>query len=97
MPVTRTEFFEGLDRQAYAVLMNAEKEYASCSDSLENFHTVATMLSLPSRTVACVYLMKHVNSICKGVSLREGMRGRIVDAMNYLRLIAYMLYIEEGE
>jgi len=83
-----------MDLDAYAVLANARQEYASDVDWLENFNVIATILGVAPREVLLVYLMKHITSICKNTSLREPMRGRIIDAMNYLRLLALMEHLE---
>lgn len=48
------------------------------------------MTGLLPRQVLVNDLGKHILTIAKGVSLREPMRGRIIDAMNYLRLLALM-------
>lgn len=82
------------DEESYKVMGFANQEYASETDKFENFETIADFLrrvnprlrEITPQDVATIYLMKHLSSIIKGVSVREGMEGRYIDAMNYLRL-----------
>ena len=89
-----------MDFQTYVVdLMNkaasvrslASQEYAVPTDVLNNFKVVADVMLLEPSEVLCVFLMKHIVSITRNVSLRESMEGRIIDAINYLLLLGYML------
>ena len=97
MVITFLEFQADLDDEGHNILRAACQEYASEVDRLQNFNVRAGMLGLTPRQVLTNDLGKHILSIFKGVSLREPMRGRIIDAMNYLRLLAYMEYLEELE
>lgn len=81
-------FATGLYVDCYDTLSKAGKEYAGGTDALDNFKLIASIVGVEPRQVAFTYLMKHVISIGKGVSIREGMRGRVVDAINYLYIIA---------
>ena len=91
------EFQLELDHEGHTIMEAAHQEYASEADRLQNFNLRAGMGGLTPRQVLTNDLGKHILSIFKGVSLREPMRGRIIDAMNYLRLLAYMEYLEELE
>lgn len=91
-------FCRAMDDEAYMVMEKAKREYAAGEDRFANFNRLAAQLSRNPRLrkitpvdVACVYLQKHIDSIVCGISERESMDGRIIDAMNYLRLIAGML------
>ncbi|SRR6266849_244534 len=95
MPLDYTELWKDLDTTGYAVLALAQQEYASKGDRFENFRKIATLCGLSVRHVILIFLTKHLISIEKGVSLREDMKGRYVDVMNYLRLL-YAWDIEEG-
>lgn len=93
---TKNEFFKlinELDVQAYKIMDIANDEYAAEGDKFENFKTIAAYirelkpsLNVAPEDIALVYFMKHLSSIVKGISKREDMRGRYIDAMNYLRL-----------
>ncbi len=82
-------FYEQLDGDAARVRQMAVKEYATQEEPYYNFTVRSQFLGLPVRDVLLSDLMKHVVSICRGVSLREPMRGRVIDALNLLRLLAY--------
>lgn len=92
--MTREEFttFRGvLHRDATTVMNDGADEYATQKDMLFNFKQVASLINTPgvtSYTVACVYFLKHVFSIAREVSIREDMRGRFIDARNYIDLLA---------
>ena len=90
-------YWDNLDEETYITLTKAQKEYASGSDPFENFEVLGRVLGLPPRKVLAVYLLKHVVSLVKGVSLREPLRGRIIDAIGYLKLLAYMDYLEQTD
>jgi hypothetical protein len=85
-----TQFWEEMDREGWQILQDAEREYAAPDDRFQNFVAIGRIMGVTPHQVAGVYLMKHICAIIKGVSLREDMQGRYVDAMNYLRLMAAM-------
>jgi hypothetical protein len=84
------EFLDTLSQDCDAIMLQARQEYASDDDPLQNFERRAAYLGLTPRQVLLSDLLKHVISMCKGVSLRESMRGRIIDGINYMRLLALM-------
>jgi hypothetical protein len=67
-------------------------------DPLENFKVLGKMLGLDPKVVACVYLTKHIFSLCTqargGEDGGEGYRERCADAVNFLRVV-YALAGEE--
>ena len=72
------------------------KEYANSTDRFANFNRLAEQLNLSNIQVAWVYTAKHLDAIssyCRTERTfsEEGMRGRIVDAIVYLTLIAGMI------
>ncbi len=76
------------------------KEYAHDSDRFANFNRLARELDVRNILIGWVYLTKHLDSIGSFIKTgrtfsSEGIRGRIVDAIVYLTLIAGM--IEEDE
>lgn len=84
------EFFDTLSHDCDTIMLQARQEYASDEEPLQNFFRRATCLGLSPRQVLLSDMLKHVLSMCKGVSLREPMRGRVIDAINYMRLLALM-------
>jgi hypothetical protein len=91
------DFWEKLDDETYITLVKAQEEYASSSNPFENFEVLGRLLGISPRQVLAVYLLKHVVSLVKGVSLREALRGRVIDAIGYLKLLAYMDYLEQTD
>lgn len=75
-----------LDDEAYRVMNGALWEYATEEDPLDNFKTIARLLGVTPRQVLLVYFLKHVLSFVRGGTIREPMRGRRIDMMNYIRL-----------
>lgn len=92
--MTPSEFYQfrdELNNEASQVMGVASDEYASEGDKFFNFKAVAEMLqssAIGPYEVACIYALKHIFSIVRGVSKREGMRGRFIDARNYIDLLA---------
>ena len=86
-----------MDDRAYKILGQANAEYAQSGNKFENFDMIAAFFNgacpefegkFGPKHVATVYFLKHFISILKGVSIREDMSGRYIDAINYLRLMA---------
>lgn len=75
----------------------ANQEYGSDSDVLSHFKVAAEILLTTPQRILCTHLVKHIVSISRGVSLREAMYGRILDAINYLILLAYILETKESK
>lgn len=69
-------------------------DYSGDRDPLANFTSGAATFGVPPRVVLGIYLSKHlaaVNAYVKdGHVQSEPIRGRIVDAINYLLLLNYM-------
>lgn len=106
--ILRDEF---LEKEA-KILYWKQGEYSSGDDALQNFREVAAFMGLKPSEVVLAYLMKHVQSISLAVRTEqytwdwntkegEGLKQRIVDARNYLLLLAGCLEEEvksrEGE
>jgi hypothetical protein len=88
-------------RAAEMALMRWKREdYSPREDVLENFRQVGDVLGIRASVVACTYLLKHVLAVLNAVrggkyvwdwqtpDGREGLKQRIVDARNYLLLLA---------
>jgi hypothetical protein len=84
-----------MNKECEETLGTANKEYARDDDKFNNFEVTAYILrqinprlaEIRSEDIAFIFMMKHLFSIAKGVSLREPMRGRFKDCHNYLHLI----------
>ena len=89
-----------IDKKGNEILIQANKEYASDEDKLENFKKVAELLKayrphlkdvpldVLAEDVAWVYRLKHVIAQMKDTSIREDMLGRTIDDINYAKLLA---------
>jgi hypothetical protein len=64
-----------------------------------NFKQLAGRLGIEPRRVWSIYWLKHIMAIetwlSSGKLLSESIEGRIVDAINYLLILATMLYDEK--
>lgn len=74
------------------------REYASSDDRLANFKRLAPECGIRPELVAWVYFKKHLDSINTYLKYgkehsEESIRGRFLDAINYLTLI-YALIVE---
>lgn len=72
------------------------KEYANSENRFANFDRLAVSLNLSNIQIAWVYTAKHLDAIasyCRAGKCysNEPIRGRIVDAITYLTLIAGMI------
>ena len=92
------EFARQLDIEGFEILNKANKEYASEENKFDNFEGIADFMrrfnprlaEMTAEDVGWIYRLKHIISQIKDVSLREDMRGREIDDLNYGRLIAGM-------
>jgi len=76
------------------------REYANSEDRFANFRRLSDSIGLKDYQVGWVYTAKHLDGIASFVKTgqefsTEKVRGRIVDAITYLTLIAGM--IEEAK
>jgi hypothetical protein len=76
------------------------KEYARSEDRFDNFNRLAQTLGISREKVLWVYCTKHLDGITSYVNngqtySDERIRGRIVDAITYLMLLAGM--VEEND
>ena len=83
-----------LNAEAEDTLDVANKEYATEESKFNNFELTANIIremnprlkQIQAEDVALIFMMKHLFSIAAGVSLREDMRGRYKDCLNYIHL-----------
>lgn len=72
------------------------KEYAGEKDRFDNFNRLSARTGLDRKTVWLVYFTKHMDAIESYIKngrefSNEKIRGRIIDAMTYLSLLAGMI------
>jgi len=77
------------------------REYAHDADRFANFRRLYATTVIKDKQVAYVYLVKHLDSIASFMKTgqefsSEKIRGRIVDAITYLTLIAGMIDESSG-
>lgn len=99
MPTTLADFMakvEERNREGEDILRIANDEYAENESKFNNFEVTAQIMCLLFPELAPVYkpihsaagfMIKHMISTCKGVSIREPMSGRFTDLRNYWHLI----------
>lgn len=94
------EQFEKLSDEIFAEVRlmrdTKGKEYANSEDRFANFNRLASRMDLPREVIWQVYFTKHMDAIesyirNKRTYSTESIRGRIVDAITYLTLIAGMI------
>jgi hypothetical protein len=75
---------------------DGQKEYARNIDNVfDNFERVGKYIDIDREQVLMVYLLKHIDGIMAYIngheSQREGVEGRITDAIVYLLLLRGMV------
>jgi|ERR1035437_808564 hypothetical protein len=93
-------FQEELLKEVVGMKDTKGREYAHAEDRFANFNRLAGGLELSNIMIAWVYTKKHIDGIESYVKdgrtySVEGIRGRIVDAIVYLTLIAGMVKEKE--
>jgi len=95
-PKFQDELFDECRRMA----ATKGKEYAKGADRFGNFNRLAERLGIKREQVLMVYLTKHLDGIESRIVhgqtfSTESTRGRIIDAITYLTLLAGMLQEED--
>lgn len=89
------KFFDTLIEECRGMRDTKGKEYAHSESRFANFDRAAERLGISRTMAASVYLYKHLDAIDSyiktGTVHSEAIRGRIVDAITYLTLIAGMI------
>jgi hypothetical protein len=96
------EYCRSLDKQSEMTLLAANMEYATDENKFENFEGIADFMrrfnprlsQITAVDVAMIYKLKHDISMMRG-SIREPMQNRVLDSLNYTKLIGGMLYEAE--
>ena len=85
-----------LQSDAFTVLAGKGKDYARNDNAFHNFETTAEFLGIEREAVLAAHLYKHFAAIFayirEGQTETEPIRGRIIDAINYLTFLAAMVY-----
>lgn len=88
--------FDKLQLQLFDDILKIAKtkgvEYASSEDRLANFKRLGVELDIPATKIGYIFFKKHLDSICTYLKdgkehSEESIRGRFLDAINYLTLI----------
>lgn len=96
--------FDKLQLQLFDDILKIAKtkgvEYASSEDRLANFKRLGVELDIPATKIGYIFFKKHLDSICTYLKdgkehSEESIRGRFLDAINYLTLI-YGLIVESN-
>lgn len=99
-PELRKAIFDDIDRKGQELILCKGMDYAGEQDVLANFKVNAERLGLTKYQVWSVYFMKHIDSILNAIKRDAGnpkvssepLEGRVLDARNYLGLLACMLH-----
>ncbi len=91
------EFQQGLIKEVVGMRDTKGLEYANSEDRFANFRRLCDQTGIKDYQVAYIYLVKHLDSLASFMKhgrefSSEKIRGRIVDAIVYLTLIAGMIY-----
>ncbi len=101
---TRNKLISGLLDECLKVLLTKGDAYSGDVDANSNFKRNAQHLGMTKYQVLSVYLNKHLDGINNAIKTNpeypvettEGMKGRILDAINYLSIL-YTLTEEDRE
>lgn len=89
------KFHESLLHECAELSKQAQTEYTLEDNAFDNFERVGRELNLPREVVLLVYMKKHLDGITNYVKnpapQRDTIRGRIIDAINYLSLLGAMI------
>lgn len=101
----RKKSTEQIFKECFEVMESKGVDYASKEDSLANFKRNAIALGLTKYQIMMVYLNKHLDAINNAVkyhpdsprteTVSESLRGRIIDAINYMTILVNMKEEEE--
>lgn len=94
------KYHEELMKDAIRLKDTKGKEYANSENRFANFDRLSVRLRLPNLQIALVLLTKHMDAIESYIAngrtySTEPIRGRIIDAINYLTLIGGMIAEKE--
>jgi hypothetical protein len=93
-------FFDNFIEECKKMRDTKGKEYAHSQSRFANFNRASERLGITREMVANVYLHKHLDAIDSYILRKEtysgeNIRGRLIDAVTYLILIAGMIELEK--
>jgi hypothetical protein len=95
----RKTIIEELNAEGLTLIESKGRAYAGDGDSLANFKRNAERLGLTKYQIWATYFNKHIDSINSAIQQNpnnpvdktEGLKGRIIDAKNYLDILYCLL------
>ena len=89
------KFFDEFVEECRKMRDTKGKEYANSENRFDNFNRIAKQIGISNAQVGMVYLTKHMDSIQSylktgKIHSEERIRGRFIDAVTYLILMAGM-------
>lgn len=106
-PRERADSTSRLIEECYAVMRSKEVDYASKEDVLANFKRNAERIGLTKYHIWATYANKHWDAICNAIQYHphnpatetktEPLRGRVVDAINYLTILVNLMDEDQTE
>lgn len=101
----RNKLIKDLLAECLDVLLNKGDAYSGDEDANSNFKRNAKHLGLTKYQVLSVYMHKHLDGINNAIKVNpfepeektEGMKGRIVDAINYLCILHTLIEEDKGD
>lgn len=99
----RNKIIETLFKECLKTLIGKGTAYSGETDANANFKRNAEKLGMTKYQVLSIYMNKHMDGINNAIKFNpefpeektEGMRGRILDAINYLAIL--LTLIEEDK
>lgn len=92
---TFNAFAKDIIQKEEELLNKKRSEYTRTDDVLDNFKRMALELNIDSKIVWWIFFKKHIDSVLNfvqtNVTHTEPILGRIMDARNYLLLLAAMV------
>ncbi len=97
---TRLKFTESFFGRCKELMGQKGPEYTNDKDTLSNFKQAAEDTGTDPKTVCWIYLYKHLEAIRNYVksgktSSDESIEGRLMDAANYMNLMAQIIWDEQ--
>ena len=97
--MTIKEFFEFVEKEmipdGFDIMKSKGNSYSGLEDKLGNFKRIATTIDLPVEKVWYTYYQKHGDALASYIRGEyqdsEKIKGRILDMINYLWLLAGIL------
>lgn len=100
----RNKLIEELFAECLTTLIGKGNAYSGDVDANANFKRNAERLGMTKYQILAVYMNKHMDGINNAIKVNpefpeektEGMRGRILDAINYLAILLTLIKEDEN-